>query len=166
MRFLQICIRLYRCGDNGIRKFVIDAIIPALNSRIAYWLQFLLDNKLKLVFDNQLEETIERNPPDGNPFVYHLLSNSQRRKLNLAVSQAFAYVMMLNSGTSPSIIFLDEVSTNIDPVGIEGVYSMIYEIAKEKQVFITTHERDLQEKLAGCDTIKLQMKDHFSKIVN
>ena len=57
-------------GDNGIRKFVIDKIIPALNSRIAYWLQFLFDNKFKLVFDNQLEETIERNPPDGNPFLW------------------------------------------------------------------------------------------------
>lgn len=36
-------------GDNGIRKYVIEGIVPVLNSRISYWLQFLIDNKIKLV---------------------------------------------------------------------------------------------------------------------
>lgn len=152
-------------GDSGIRKFVIDEIIPALNSRIAYWLQFLIDGKIKLAFDNQLEETIERNPSDGDPFVYHAMSGGERRRLNLSVSQAFAHVMMLNTGTSPSLVFLDEVTTNIDPVGVQGVYNMIAELAKDKQVFVTTHDQDLLEMLAGCDSINLVKKNGFTKLV-
>lgn len=152
-------------GDDGIRKFVIDGIIPALNSRVAYWLQFLIDSKIKLEFNNNLEETIERNPSDGDPFVYHAMSGGERRRLNLAVTQAFAHVMMLNSGTYPSVVFLDEVSTNIDPIGVQGVYNMILELAKDKQVFVTTHDHDLLEMLGSCETIKLVKKNGFTQMV-
>lgn len=153
-------------GDSGIRKFVIDGIIPALNSRVAYWLQFLIDGRIKLEFDNQLEETIQRNPVDGDPFVYHAMSGGERRRLNLAVSQAFAYVMMLNCGRSPSLVFLDEVTTNIDPIGVVGVYNMIMELAKERQVFVTTHDQSLLEALEGCESINLQKKNGFTTLVD
>ena len=152
-------------GDKGIRKFVIDGIIPALNSRISYWLQFLFDGKMKLTFDNELNETIEEVPADGDPFVYNSLSGGEQRRLNLSISQAFAYVMMLNSGVSPSIVFLDEVSTNVDPVGVEGIYNMIVELSKTKQVFVTTHDQGLLEMLAGCDSINLVRKDGFTTLV-
>ncbi len=152
-------------GDRGIRKFIIDGIIPALNSNIAHWLEFLIDSKIKLSFDNELEAIITRNPVDGDPFVYNAMSGGERRRLNLAVSQAFAHVMMLNTGTSPSIVFLDEVSTNIDPVGVDGVYNMIMELAKEKQVFVTTHDHDLLEMLGECESINLVKKDGFAKLV-
>lgn len=151
-------------GDSGIRKFVIDGIIPALNSRIAYWLQYLIEGKIKLEFNNELEEKIERNPSDGDPFVYHVMSGGERRRLNLAVSQAFAYVMTLSSGVCPSIVFLDEVTTNIDPIGVNGVYNMIVELSKDRKVFITTHDQNLLELLEGCQSIKLEKKAGFTKI--
>lgn len=153
-------------GDTGIRKFVIDGIIPALNARIAYWLQFLIDNKIKLTFDNQLKETIDRYPFNGRPFVYHGMSGGQRRRLNLTVSQAFAYVEMLNTGTSPSLVFLDEVTMNMDEIGVQGIYRMICELAKEKQVFVIDHNENLLQMLEGYDTINVQLKDEVSKIVN
>ena len=151
-------------GDSGIRKFIIDGIIPALNSRVSHWLQFLIDGKIKLVFDNELEPTIERNPPDGDPFIYYAMSNGEKRRLNLSVSQAFAHIMMISSGASASLVFLDEVSTNIDPAGVEGVYNMIQELAKTKQVFVTTHDRDLQEMLSGAETINLVKKAGFTTL--
>jgi len=153
-------------GDAGIRKFVIDGIIPALNARIAHWLQFLIDGRISLEFNNELEEKIERRPSDGDPFVYHAMSGGERRRLNLAVSQAFAHVMMLNSGTHPSIVFLDEVTTNIDQMGVVGVYNMIMELAKDRQVFITTHDHNLLEMLTGCEVITLEKKGGFTRLKN
>jgi DNA repair exonuclease SbcCD ATPase subunit len=151
-------------GDAGIRKFVIDGIIPALNSRIAYWMQFLIDGKIKLEFNNELEETIERNPSDGDPFVYYGMSGGEKRRLNLAVSQAFAHVMMLSSGACPSIVFLDEVTTNIDQMGVVGVYNMIAELAKDRQVFVTTHDQNLLELLDGCELIALEKRNGFTRL--
>jgi len=151
-------------GDSGIRKFVIDGIIPALNSRIAHWMQYLIDGKISLKFNNELEETIERNPSDGDPFVYHAMSGGERRRLNLAVSQAFAHVMMLNSGMQPSLVFLDEVTTNIDQIGVVGVYNMISQLAKDRQIFITTHDQNLLEMLEGCELITLERKNGFTNL--
>ena len=101
-------------GDNGIRSFIIESILPTLNSRINYWLQFLIDNKINVQFDKQFETLLERNPPDGDPFVYNATSGGERRRINLAISQAFAYVMMLSCQQCPSLISLDEVSLNVD----------------------------------------------------
>lgn len=153
-------------GDTGIRRFVVAGIVPALNSKIAYWLQYLINNKLTLTFNDQLDDKIERNPPDGSQFLYHVLSNGQRRRLNLSVSQAFAHVQTLNTGSSPSVAFLDEVTTNIDPIGVQGIYNMICELSKDKQVFVTTHDHDLLSLLNGCDTIWLEMKDGTSRLAD
>jgi DNA repair exonuclease SbcCD ATPase subunit len=150
-------------GDAGIRKYVIDEIIPALNSNVNYWLQFLIDNKLEINFDNELNETINKYP-DSKPMSYHILSNGQKRRINLALSQSFAHVMSLNTGRYPSLVFLDEVTTNIDPVGVEGIYNMICELSKEKQVVITTHDHDLLELLNGCQELHLVMKNGISSL--
>jgi DNA repair exonuclease SbcCD ATPase subunit len=152
-------------GDNGIRKFVIDGIVPALNSRISYWLQFLIDNKLKLEFNNQFDEIIERFPFDGESSPYHLMSGGEKRRINLAVSQAFSYIMMLNCGTTPSLVFLDEVSTNVDPIGVAGVYNMICELSLDRKVFVTSHDHDLLQMLQGCESIDLKKENGFTKKV-
>lgn len=152
-------------GEQGIRKWVVDGIIPELNSRVNYWLQFLIDNKITLKFDNELNETIERNPVDGDPYVYHAMSTGQRRRLNLAVSQSFAHIMTMSSGCVPSVVFLDEVSTNVDPLGVQGIYNMICELAEDKQVFVTTHDPDLLRMLQGSDVISLVHEKGYTKLV-
>lgn len=151
-------------GDSGIRKYIIDEIMPALNSSINYWMQFLIDNKISLKFNNEFEETIEKFPIEKGNFNYECMSNGQRRRINLALSQAFAHVMSLNSGKTPSLIFLDEVTSNIDPQGVAGIYNMICEMAKEKQVFVTTHDYDLIDFLNGCDNLNLVMRNAKTKL--
>jgi DNA repair exonuclease SbcCD ATPase subunit len=144
-------------GDKGIRKYIVDGVIPALNSKVAYWLHYLIDGKIELNFDNQLEEHIERN---GRTTEYCGLSKSEKRRVNLAVSQAFAHVMMLNSGCCPNVIFLDEITGGgVDATGISGVANMIFELAKERQVFVTTHDERLLSMLQGCEVLNLEKRD-------
>ena len=92
------------------------------------------------------------------------MSGGERRRLNLAVSQAFAHIMTLSSGICPSIVFLDEVTTNIDPIGVVGVYSMISELAKDRKIFITTHDQNLLDLLQGCDLINLEKNEGFTTL--
>ena len=153
-------------GDQGIRKLIISDIIPALNKKTAYWLQFLIDGRIKIAFDETLQEKIERNPADGDPFVYYAMSGGERRRLNLAVSQAFAHIMMLSCGYTPSIVFLDEVTTNIDPSGVIGIYNMILELSKEKQVIVTTHDHDLLDMLSGHGTLHLRKQNGITTLVD
>jgi len=152
-------------GDQGIRKWIVDGIVPELNNRINYWLQFLIDNRITLKFDNELNEIIERNPPDGDPYIYHAMSTGQRRRLNLAVSQSFAHIMMMSTGSVPSLVFLDEVTTNVDPLGVQGIYNMVSELAEDKQVFVTTHDSDLTKMLQGVDTLNLVHQNGFTTMI-
>lgn len=152
-------------GDSGIRKIVIDGIIPALNSNIGYWLAPLMSNTIELEFNNELEETIQRNPPDGDPFVYEACSRGEQNSLNLSVSRAFAYVMMLSWGATPSFVFLDEVGSNMDDTAKQGVYNMICELAKDRQVFVTTHDKYLLDLLHGCSELHLEKKQGFTTLV-
>lgn len=151
-------------GDNGIRQSILEGIIPVLNQCIASWLQPLVSNTITLKFNANLEEIIERNPPDGDPYIYSGMSAGQRRRLNLAVSQAFADIMAVSNGARPSLVFLDEVTTNIDPMGVQGIFNMIQELSKDKQVFITTHDHDLLEMLESVDTIKL-VHEHGKTVI-
>ena len=164
LKYIQYWIKGF--GDDGIRRLVVSKIIPTLNSRIAYLLQYLVDNRITLTFDDTLNATIQRNPVDGDPFVYHAMSSGERQKLNLAISQAFAYIMNISTGTCPSFVFFDEIATNVDPNSIIGVYNMLNEISKERQVFVTTHNQNLLNMMQGCETIRVRKKDGISKIVN
>jgi ABC-type multidrug transport system ATPase subunit len=93
------------------------------------------------------------------------MSGGQRRRLNLTVAAAWAFISALNSGASPSVIFLDEVTMNMDVVGVQGIFRMICELAKEKQVFVIDHNENLLQMLDGCDTINLEMQDEISNKV-
>jgi DNA repair exonuclease SbcCD ATPase subunit len=151
-------------GDKGIRKIIIDGIIPGLNNRIAFWLRYLTGSYLELSFNNEFKPTITRK---GRNVDYPNLSNGETQKTNLAISQSFGYIMVLNAGTCPSIIFLDEVTGGgIDRESVGGVYSMIFELAKDRQVFVTSHNPVLLDLLDGCETITVVKKDDVSTIVS
>jgi len=153
-------------GDTGIRSWAIKGIVPALDSSMAYWLDVLFDGLITLKFDGELNQTIERNPANGDPFVYYAMSTGEQKMLNLSVSQSFAQVMMLTWGAIPSFVFLDEVGSNMDDVAKQGVYNMICELSKERQVFVTTHDKYLLDLLQGCSKIRLEKKDGFTKLIN
>ena len=152
-------------GDKGVRKFVIDQILPLLNNSIQSMLSILVDGNLSLKFDNEFNEEIQKIT-DSTSIIYDLLSNGQKRRINLAVSQAFAHVRELNSGSTPSIIFLDEISINMDSQGNNAIYKLIKNIAKNKQVFVTTHDQELLELLSDSSRLKLKLENGVSCIDN
>ena len=138
-------------GDEGIRSFIIEGIVPALNGRTDYWMEHLTNGKMKVSFDEHLNANIES--ATGDSYAYFATCGGERKRINLAISQAFAHVMMLSSGTWPSIVFLDEVSDSIDQRGIRSIYQMICELSTEKQVFVITHNIHLRQMLDGVDHI-------------
>lgn len=152
-------------GDKGVRKFVVDQILPLLNNSVESMLSILIDGNLSLKFDNEFNEEIKRSTDDV-PIIYDLLSNGQKRRINLAVSQAFAHVRELNSGSTPNIIFLDEISINMDSQGNNAIYKLIKNIAQNKKVFITTHDQELLQLLSGASELKLRMENGISCVHN
>jgi len=148
-------------GPNGIRSYIIEGITPALNARIAYWMEHLMDGRMEVSFDGHLDATIK--PIKGKAYSYSVTCGGERKRINLAISQAFAHVMMFSSGTWPSLVFLDEVSDSIDQRGVRSIYQTICELAKEKQVFVVTHNTHLRQMLDGVRTIMVQKQNGFTR---
>ena len=154
-------------GEDGIRKFAIDQIIDMLNTSIESWMDLLIGgDSLVLKFDNLLETTITKYPFSGRPFIYDTLSNGQRRRLNLAVTLSIASVMSMVNNVNPNIIFLDEVSTNIDQQGVVGIYKVIRELSEKKKVFVTTHDVELTGMLESAQNLNLVMENGLTKMVS
>lgn len=152
-------------GDHGIRSFVLSSLIPALNSRINYWLQYLMDGKIQFHFDNDLNEKIERLPIDKDPFVYNSLSGGDIVKIDLAISQAFAHLTTISAGICPNMTIFDEIGNNVDRPGIHSLFNMITELSREKQVFVISHDVDLMNLLDNYDTIVIEKKNGISRVV-
>lgn len=160
--YLEFWIKAF--GDDGIRSFILVEVIPLLNNRINYWLQFLVDNKITLNFNKELKEEIKRNPPDEDLFVYNGMSGGEHQRIDLGIALAFAQVMMLTASMMPSIVYLDEVGTNLDRPGIQAVFNTICELAKERQVLVSTHDPDLQEMLSSFDEIVVIKENGYSRL--
>jgi len=157
--YYQYYVKVF--GPEGIRSFIIEGIVPALNARIAYWMEFLINGKMLVTFDKHLHVTITSNPPTGETD-YFTTCGGERKRINLAISQAFAHVMMLSSGTWPSVVFLDEISDSIDQRGIKSIYRMICALSEEKQVFVITHNVHLNQMLEGVNTVIVQKENGFT----
>jgi len=152
-------------GDDGIRKFAIEQIIDLLNTSIENWMDLLIGDSIVLKFDSSLDVKITKFPFSGRDFVYDTLSNGQRRRLNLAVTLAISHVMSIINNVQPNIIFLDEVSTNIDQQGVVGIYKIIQELAEKRKVFVTTHDAELNNMLGDAQKLNLLMKNGTTKVV-
>jgi len=145
----------------------LDGIVSQINEKLtAYLIKNNINIDAEIIYDSELNETIERNPADGDPFVYHAMSRGEQRTLNLSISRAFAHVMALSWGCIPSFIFLDEVGSNIDEIGKESVYKMILELSQDQQVFVTTHDKQLQNLLKGHSEVHLRRENGFTILSN
>lgn len=152
-------------GEQGIRKYIIDEVVPALNENLKYWLNILINGNLRIKFDNQFEDYIDKVPEESQ-LSYFAISGGQKRRINLALSQAFAHVMSLNTGRYLDLVFLDEVTSNIDKSGAEAIYRMITELSADRKVFVTTHDQNLLEYLKSCDRLNLVLKNGEAKLEN
>lgn len=151
-------------GDNGIRKSVIDGIIPPLNESIDFWLETLIDGNYKLTLDNELTEHLTIGNVETK---YHALSNGEKTRCNLAISQGWGYVGTLSAGKIPSIAFLDEITGGgIDVAGVKGIYRMIMELSKDRQVLLTTHNQTLIDMLQGHETLTVVKENGISFLEN
>lgn len=146
-------------SDSGIKRTLIDKVIPLLNFRIEE-ISNRLDFKFNFSFDNEFNPIITYLGINVSP---ESLSTGQRKKMNLIVLLSFIELIKMKHSTL-NVMFLDEIFSGLDK---SNVY-MIIEILKEYSnkynmtIFVVSHE-SLPEEF--FDTrISVTMPNHFSEI--
>lgn len=146
-------------SDSGIKKTLIDKIIPTLNS-IIQEVSDRLEFKFNFTFDS-----------DFNPIIEHLgmlispdcLSSGQRKKMNLIVILAFIKLIKMKHNQM-NVMFLDEIFASLDKNNVYMAIEMLREYADEYNmtIFVVSHE-SLPEEFFNRK-ILVSNKDHFSHI--
>lgn len=146
-------------SDHGIKKTLIDKIIPTLNSRIQE-ISERLEFKFQFEFDS-----------DFNPIVSYLgmevspesLSSGQRKKMNLIVLLAFIEIIKMKH-SQMNILFLDEIFSSLDKNNVYRAIEILKEYAEKYRmtIFVVSHE-SLPEEFFN-HRIFVTTQDHFSEM--
>ena len=148
-------------SQQGIIKFIIRNILEYLNNRVNYYTSFLTDSKYNLYFDEELNEKILT---EDQVIQYISLSGGEKRKINLSVMMALKDLLLLTDKDQSNLLFLDEIAENLDEEGINGLYSLLQEIKKDKLIFIITHNKYLKTLLHSAPRLSIIKSKGVSKI--
>ena len=150
-------------SDSGIKKSMIDRIIPALNTRITE-ISERLEFKFQFSFNNDFDPLITYL---GMEVSQESLSSGQRKKMNLIVLLAFIEIIKMKHSTM-NVMFLDEIFASLDKGNVYKSIEILREYADEygMTIFVVSHE-SLPEEFFDAK-ILVTAKDHFStmQIIN
>ncbi len=146
-------------SDTGIKRVLIDKVIPLLNSRISE-ISDRLDFKFNFSFDNEFNPIIMYMGSNISP---ESLSTGQRKKMNLIVLLSFIeLIKMKHSGMN--VMFLDEIFSGLDKKNVYMAIKILkeYAIKYNMTIFVVSHE-SLPEEFFDTK-INVTMPNHFSEI--
>ena len=139
-------------SEQGVIKYIIRNVLDYFNSKCNYYLSFLCNNSYILEFDEELNEKIKTR---GEEIQYISLSGGEKRKINLAVLMGLKDLFVLNDSYDSDFLFFDEIAENLDKEGIDGLFNLLQEIKKSKDIFVITHNKYLKSNLDSANRISI-----------
>jgi ABC-2 type transport system ATP-binding protein len=154
------CVEGSRNLDGGtVSIFDLDPIhdLVALNDRMGVQLQeSQLQKRIKVGEAIQLWASLYSNPIDADLLLKQLGLTDKRNKwfMNLSGGQKQRLFIALALINDPDVVFLDELTTGLDPQARRAIWDLILDIKQRgKTVFLTTHLMEEAERL--CDRVAI-----------
>lgn len=146
-------------SDSGIKKTLLDKIIPTLNSRI-FDISEKLEFKFQFEFDSNFDPHISYLGMEVSP---ESLSSGQRKKMNLIVLLAFIELIKMKH-SSMNVMFLDEIFSSLDKNNVYRAIEILREYSNKYNltIFVVSHE-SLPEEFFDSK-ILVKTRDHFSEM--
>lgn len=151
-------------SEQGMIKYLIRNILDYFNLKCNEFLSILSVGQFKISFSDELIETISNN---GAETKYISLSGGEKRKVNLAIMLALQDLSSKISKIDCNLIFFDEVSDNIDDLGIEAVYNLLNTLRNQytnKVILLITHNNHLSSLFSESQEITVVKNKGISKI--
>jgi len=129
LQFLNIIVDVI--GENGIKKHIIDKIIPSLN----YEINTILE-KINLNYTLKLDSNLETKVISfGRELSINTLSTGEHKKFDFAVLIGFIKLLKLNF-YDLNVLFLDEIFSGLDMESIELVCTELKDLSEELKIHI------------------------------
>jgi len=96
---------------------------------------------------------------------YISLSGGEKRKINLSVLLALRDLLSFTDKNQLDLVFFDEVTENLDEEGVLGLFNLLNEIKKTKNIFVITHNKHLKTLLDSAPRLAIIKDQGESKIL-
>jgi len=149
-------------GNQGLKSFILDSILPTLNSKADYYSRILTGGEFVVSFKTQSKlksgEKRERFAIEisqkGSKRSYNASSAGEKRRVDLCVLLALQGLVASFGPHDLNILFFDEIFDALDKTGSEKVTDLLIEESRGKDsVFVITHSEDLRNYFDNIITV-------------
>ncbi|GAB4211923.1 MAG: SMC family ATPase [Synechococcales cyanobacterium] len=162
----------YAFGPNGIPAFVIENVLPELETQANQILSRLTQHQLHVHFHTQrsgrrsgkLIDTLDIVIADARGTrPYETYSGGEAFRINFAIRLALSYVLMQRSGSRLQTLMIDEGFGTQDPTGRQHLIAAINAIAGDfARILVITHIPSLRD--AFPQRLQITASDQGSQI--
>lgn len=151
-------------GDEGMKKYFFEKLLPILNQRINFYLK-KFELPAELEFNNMMEEKIMTGKFEQS---YNQFSGGERARIDMAILLSFFDISKIISNWSCSILFIDEVlDAGVDASGTEQFISTLYNIVTEDDrslgIYLISHKLG-EIQMNWNEVIEIEKKNMFSNL--
>jgi len=130
-------------SDTGIKKYIIEKIVPFLNQSINSYLEYF-DLPVRMDFNSEMEERIQLLGHHSDDESYYSFSEGEKKRIDMAILLSFIKLTKILSNWNCNLLIIDELlDSSIDDAGLDKLLKSFRKIAKddgEQSVFIISHK--------------------------
>lgn len=146
--------------DTGIKSRIIKQYIPVINKLINKYLSSM-DFFVSFELDENFNETIKSRYRDN--FTYASFSEGEKQKIDLALLFTWRAVAKLRNSINTNLLIMDEVfDSSLDHNATDYLTNIIYDVAKNNNVFIISHKEHMNEKFSNV--LRFKKVKNFSQL--
>ena len=149
-------------SNSGIKSFMLDTIVPILTEKTNYYLDYLTNGEIKILFDTQstLKNSEDKRDKldiklfkNGKEYCFKKTSGGEKRRIDICISLA---LQSLNANSfNTNITVFDEAFDSLDETGVDCVINLLNEEIKYKDsIFVISHDSNLKDKFKNVLTIR------------
>jgi len=150
-------------SNTGIKSFLLDSIVPFLTEKANYYLDFLTNSEIKILFDTttvnksndkEVDKLSIKLYKNGKEYGFEKTSGGEKKRIDICISLALQSLLTSKSNCVNVGIF-DEIFDSLDDVGIDCIMKLLQEEIKHKDsIFVISHNDNLKEKFNNIITVK------------
>lgn len=150
-------------SNTGIKSFLLDSIVPFLTEKANYYLDFLTNSEIKILFDTttvnksndkEVDKLSIKLYKNGKEYGFEKTSGGEKKRIDICISLALQS-LLTSKANCVNIGVFDEIFDSLDDVGIDCIMKLLEEEIKHKDsIFVISHNDSLKDRFKNVITIK------------
>lgn len=149
-------------GKDGVPAIIIDNVVQELMQVTNYWMNEISTDPMNVSFVTQKKNTqgdwketmdIKIHTRHGE-CKFSDLSGGEKFRVTFAIRLAISSILMRKTGSDNNLLLLDEVSSSLDPYGLEVFVSIIRKLEDNLKIMVITHDDNLKNEFDNIILVK------------